>query len=258
MDALEQVTQKNVLLLAGSALFADLVEDELRQALDAARQRNFGADEYLFLEGDPAEAVYVLTAGKVKLGQLTVDGQQIILGYLVPGKEFGVIAALDQMVYPVSAQAVGACVALAWSQEAIAALMMAHPTIAMNALRILAQRIVGFQNRIRELATQRVERRIARTVLRLANQTGKLVEEGVLIDLPLTRQDLAEMTGTTQFTVSRTLKGWENQGLIRSKREQITILFPHGLVSIAEDFPGRAQENTANDAGSLRSRKRGA
>jgi CRP-like cAMP-binding protein len=117
-------------------------------------------------------------------------------------------------------------------------LMMACPGIALNAIQILAGRVRDFQDRIRELTTERVERRIARALLRLARQTGHKVDEGVLIDLPLTRQDLAEMTGTTLFTVSRTLSQWEAQGLVHAGRERVVIRFPHGLVSIAEDLGG--------------------
>jgi CRP-like cAMP-binding protein len=93
------------------------------------------------------------------------------------------------------------------------------------------------QDRYRELATEKVERRIARTLLRLAAQSGRRVAEGVLIDIPLTRQDIAQMTGTTLFTVSRTLSEWERQGLLSVGRERVVIREPHALVKIAEDLP---------------------
>jgi CRP/FNR family transcriptional regulator, nitrogen oxide reductase regulator len=104
-------------------------------------------------------------------------------------------------------------------------------------LQTLADRVSEFQDRIRELTTERVERRIARALLRLAQQTGRKVEDGVLVDLLITRQDIAEMTGTTIFTVSRTMSQWETQGIIKSGREKIIIRRPHQLVVIAEDLP---------------------
>jgi CRP-like cAMP-binding protein len=229
------ITQKPE-ILASSILFKDLDQKSLNSVIKSAHSRKVENDSFFFMEGDQAVSVFVLMQGKVKLTQVTPDGQQVILGYTVPGREFGVIAALVDVTYPVSAQAVGGCHALAWDHETINQLMVRFPVIALNALRILAERIGGLQRRIRELATQRVERRIARTLLRLANQTGKMVANGVLIDLPISRQDLAEMNGTTLYTVSRTLKKWETQEIISSKREQITILYPHGLVSIAEDL----------------------
>lgn len=189
------------------------------------------------MEGDPANRLLLLLEGKVKLSQVTLDGQQVIMGYIRPGQDFGVIAVLEEVDYPVSAEAVVDCLALSWEQADMQRLMDETPRLARNALRSVSIHMREFQSRIRELSTQRVERRIARTLLRLAQQTGRKVEDGVLIDLPLTRQDLAEMTGATLFTVSRTLKRWEKLGLVRSKRAQVVIRFPHGLVRIAEDFP---------------------
>ena len=87
------------------------------------------------------------------------------------------------------------------------------------------------------MATERVEQRIARTLARLANQIGRQTETGILIDAPLTRQDLAEMTGTTLFTVSRTLKAWERDGILEVGREKVTIADPHRLVVLGEDLP---------------------
>jgi CRP-like cAMP-binding protein len=94
-----------------------------------------------------------------------------------------------------------------------------------------------FQDRLRELATERVERRLARMLLRLARQSGQKVTGGILIDLPLSRQNLAEMIGTTLYTVSRILSQWEAHGLVETGRERVVIRRPHGLVVIADDLP---------------------
>jgi CRP-like cAMP-binding protein len=110
--------------------------------------------------------------------------------------------------------------------------------LAINALHSVTQRTHELQDRYRELATERVERRVARALLRLVRQTGRRQPEGgVLIDMPLSRQDVAEMTGTTLYTVSRILSHWEQLGLVAGAREQVVILSSHGLVAIAEDLP---------------------
>jgi CRP-like cAMP-binding protein len=170
------------------------------------------------------------------LTQVTPEGDQVILHLVHPGEMFGGIAVLGDATYPVSAQALEDCQALAWDGEGMAGLMERTPRLALNALRLLAGRVQELQDRVRELATERVERRVARTLLRLARQAGRKVENGVWIDLPLSRQDLAEMTGTTLFTVSRVLSRWEQQGLVEAGRERVLIRFPHGLVRIAEDL----------------------
>jgi len=224
-------------VLLSSPLLANLPPPEIDSALASGKLVVKQDGAFYFMEADPATHVYVLLDGKIKLAQLSPDGQQVILGYISPGREFGIIAALQEAAYPVSAQAVGECRAFAWHKEAINHLMLRSPVLALNAMHILARQLQEFQRRIQELSTQRVERRIARTVLRLAQQSGRKTPQGVLIDLPITRQDLAEMTGATLFTVSRTLKQWERQGLVRSRRTQIIILHTHGLVRIAEDLP---------------------
>ena len=111
------------------------------------------------------------------------------------------------------------------------------PKMALNAIQMMSDHVQEFQERFRQLATERVERRLARTILRLASQSGRKIEEGVLIDFPLSRQDLAEMCGTTLYTVSRTLSEWQVKGLVVSGRERVVVRFPHGLVRIAEDLP---------------------
>jgi CRP-like cAMP-binding protein len=147
-----------------------------------------------------------------------------------------VIAVLSKIPYPVTATAVNQVSLLSWEDQKMLELMHQYPQLAINSLSILATRIQEFQDRFREIATERVERRIARALLRLASQTGRKLEHGILIDISLTRQDLAEMTGTTLYTVSRTLSQWEKDGLVSSQREQVTILSPHKLVVLAEDM----------------------
>lgn len=219
------------------ALFKGLREEEQREALRFARRQQIGAGVFLYHQGDEAEVLYVLAQGQVKLSQVTPEGQQVILRIASSGDTFGMIAAISGSTYPTSAETVEDSEILVWDQDSIRRLMLAYPQIALNALGILTDRIQEFQDKMRELATERVERRIARSLLRLAKQTGQKTPEGVRIGLPITREELAQMTGTTLYTVSRTLSKWEEMGLISSGRQEITIRFPHGLVAIAEDLP---------------------
>ena len=232
-----QLSADETRIAQDASLLTGLNPSESEVVLQTGRMKILQDGAFFFMEGDPAEKAFVLIQGKVKLGQVTTDGRQIILGYLIPGRIYGIIAVLDKVTYPVSAQAVGACRALCWDQASLNELMERYPRLALNAMRIMAGQIRVFQNTVRDLSTQRVEQRIARAVLRLARQSGRKTEEGVLIDLPLSRQDLAEMTGTTLYTVSRVLTEWEKNKLVKSKRQSVVITFPHGLVSIAEDLP---------------------
>lgn len=232
-----KVIEEEITIAKKSSLFRGIDSNGIHEIIKASHIRKLRAGEHYFLEDDPARTAYVLLKGKVKLTQLTPDGQQIILGYLGPGRVFGIIALLKKVTYPVTAQAVSECKSLAWEQNTLNELMVSYPHIALNSLYIMAGQIRESQSRVRDLSTKRVETRIARAVLRLGRQVGKKVKEGVLIDLPLSRQDLAEMTGTTLYTVSRILNDWEKREIVESKRKQIVIRSPHGLVSIAEDLP---------------------
>lgn len=223
-------------LLGSIDIFNQLSTQDLDEIASSATHREYEKNTYLFHQGDQAHRFFVLVKGKVKLTQVTEGGQQIILRYVSPGEAFAVIAVLSKIPYPVTASTVNNIALLSWEDQDMLDLMKKYPQLAINSLSLLANRIQEFQDRFRELATERVERRIARALLRLANQTGRKIDQGILIDIALTRQDLAEMTGTTLFTVSRTLSQWEKDGLVSSQREQVTILTPHQLVVIAEDM----------------------
>lgn len=222
--------------LQRSPLLHDLNAAQVRAVIGAARPRQLVRDGFLFQQGDPASALYLLLAGRLRILQVTPDGQRVLLRVINPGEVCGGIALLEDAAYPASAQAMEDATVLGWEVESMVRLMEQFPRLALNALHLLAGRLQTLQDSYRELATERVERRVARALLRLVRQTGRRVEGGVLIDFPLSREDLAEMTGTTLFTVSRILSAWERQGLIESGRQRILVRFPHGLVAIAEDL----------------------
>ena len=217
--------------------FKGLTAAQLQAIIEAARQRRIPRDAYFFRQGDPATAFCVLIQGEVKLTQLTPDGHQVLMCFVSSGDGFGVIAALENAEHPLSAQAVTDCLALVWDAETLTGLMERFPHLAIGALQMVSQHHQELQNRYLELATERVERRIAHAVLRLVQQAGQKVEQGILINLPLSRQDLAEMIGTTLYTVSRVISRWEEQGIVRTGRKRLLILRPHDLVAIAEDLP---------------------
>lgn len=218
--------------------FHDLPAEIVEAVYAAAHRQTLEAEAFAFFQDDPAERIYVVEAGRLKLTQLSPDGQQVIMRVATPPMMIAAIGMVVGAVYPVSAQAAEPSRLLYWSQAEMLALIERYPAMALSAMRVLAGHVREFQDRYRELATERVERRLARTIIRLATQAGRKTDQGVLIDLTLTRQDLAEMTGTTLYTVSRILSAWEGQGLVSTGRERVVIRFPHGLVRIAEDLPG--------------------
>jgi len=222
-------------VIAAADLFKGLSEAELALVYDITRIRSVSGDEFIYHQGDPASHVYFLLEGRVKLGQVTTDGQQVLLRILGPRSLFAIVALTSNTPYPISAQTAEPSRLAYWRKEDLKALVLRIPLLAINSMDIMSAYVQEYQDRFRELATERVERRLARTLLRLASQAGQKKPEGVLIDIPLTRQSLAEMIGATLFTVSRILSQWESQQIVQSGRERITIRAPHQLVLIADD-----------------------
>jgi CRP-like cAMP-binding protein len=197
---------------------------------------------YFYHQDEIATRFYILIEGQIRLSEVTADGYQILVRFVSPGEAIGIISVLKNSVYPLATQAIEDCQALSWNSTTLKALMEQIPRIAINGIRLISQRWHEVEQRYRELATERVERRVAQTLLRLVRQVGQKASDGILIDLLLTRQDLADMTGTTQYTVSRILSRWEQEHLIKSQQGRVIICKPHGLTQIAEDFvPNIAQ-----------------
>lgn len=223
--------------LADVPLFRKLSHPELVQLAQMGQRRSVTRDEFFFQQGDPADFLYLLEVGQVRMTQLTPDGEQVILRFIRPQDMFGGIAAFTFKTYPATAHALEDSRALIWDAAAVRELMRSVPQLALNVMDHAAETIMQLQDRVRELQTERLERRVARVLLRLAHQAGKPLENGVLIDLPLSRQDIAEMTGTNLYSVSRILSAWEKQDIIESGRERIILRNPHQVVVIAEDLP---------------------
>ncbi|MFN8471467.1 MAG: Crp/Fnr family transcriptional regulator [Anaerolineae bacterium] len=224
------------------SLFSGLSPAEEADIREHSRRRAVERGAFIVRQGDPATSIFYLDAGRAKLSQVTPEGQEVTFLYLGPGDTFGAIAITPGTVYPVSVEAVEPCTVLVWDRDAMQQVMAKNGRLAVNLTTILTTMVRQLQDQVRELATERAERRIARALTRLARQMGRRVENGVLIDMPLSRQDLAELTGTTLYTVSRVLSQWEQQGIVESGRERILLRVPHRLVLIAEDIAPPTKE----------------
>lgn len=224
-------------LLASAELIRDL-DSVARAKLWAVASRKTAARQAtLFSAGEEARHLFLLVSGRVKLVRSNTEGQEVIMRFVGPGEILGGVAALPRGRYPLSAEVVEDADLVAWSRQALAPVLAAHPALSTALLEAVTRRMGEVQGQLQDVATERVARRVARALLRLAGQLGRKTEEGILIDLPLSRQNLAELTGTTLFTVSRLLSGWEAEGLLEVGRERVVIRAPHGLARIAEDLP---------------------
>jgi len=221
-------------IFSRSELFIGVEEEKLQGIFNLGHRCVYKSGATLFREGDPAAKSYLVMKGRFKLSKLHEEGKEAIVRYINPGEMMAAVSAFKGKNYPVTAQAIGLSEAVGWGREAMLEFMAAYPQIAINLLGMVVERLDDIQSRYLELQAERVEQRVARALLRIMKQAGRRTEMGILIDFRLSRQDLADYTGTTLYTVSRTISSWEKKGWIRSGREQIIIADPHALVSFAE------------------------
>ncbi len=222
-------------LIAGLPHFAGLSSTELDRILTVGRSSRYPKDSEFFAQGEEARSFFLLLSGHVRVAQTSPAGDQIVARYINEGEWFGIAVAMGLKTYPATAVAAIDCVAIAWPNTAWADFQMRYPAFGVSVFETIGSRLAETQARVMQMSSDQVEQRIASTMLRLVNQAGRKVADGIEIDFPITRQEIAEMTGTTLYTVSRTLRSWEEQGLVRGGRQKVTVTDPHGLLLVAEN-----------------------
>jgi CRP-like cAMP-binding protein len=228
-------------------LFKALDAEALDAVLSEARCARYSRNTAVFQQGEEATCFFVLLHGHVRATKATPAGDQIVVRYVSAGETFGVATAIGLDRYPATATAVDDSVVLSWPSSAWPRLVARHPSLATNTLQVVGNRLQETHARVVEMSTEQVEQRVAHALLRLAKQAGRKVEDGITIDFPISRQDIAEMTGTTLHTVSRTLSAWEQQGLVESGRQRIILRDPHRLFMLAEHGAGSGAPAKADD-----------
>lgn len=222
-------------LFARTELFQGITADALRTLQASAGRKRLAGGDILFQQGDRATSLFVVIAGRLRASQMAPDGQQIIIRYIGPGDIAGYATLIGSDTHPGTVTAVDDSHLVGLPSAVIRQVMERYPVVAINAVTLLGRRYHEMQVRLRELSTERVERRIGHTLLRLAHQSGRRTARGIEIAFPLSRRDLAEMVGTTLHTVSRTLSAWEERGIVTSGRCRVILCKPHALVAIADE-----------------------
>ena len=221
-------------LVAHLPLFAGFSNEELEEILREARSSRHAKNTAIFAQGEDAHSFFLLLHGHVRAAKTTPTGEQIVVRYVAPGETFGLAMAIGLTQYPATATAVDDSIVLAWPTGTWPRLVQKFPALATNTLQTVGSRLQESHTRMLEMSTQQVEQRVAHALLRLAKQSGRKLDHGVEIDFPISRQDIAQMTGTTLHTVSRILSGWESQGLVESGRQRIVLREPHKIFVLAE------------------------
>ena len=217
-----------------ASIFRGLTDEQNAELLRCGQHIKLHTESVLFHQGDPATSCFLVNHGRLKLTKFSEQGKEVIFRYIGVGELTAAVAVFKNTDYPVTAYVIDNTEVTAWDKQTMIALMHRYPDIAINLLRIILERIDDVQNRYIEICTEHVDQRIARSLLRIMRRAGKETPEGIHIDIPLSRQNIADYSGTTLYTVSRTLSVWEKIGWIKSERKQIIVINPHALVKFTE------------------------
>ncbi len=210
--------------LAKIPLFRDLSHDELQAIGRLARVRNYKKSMLIFMEGEPGEALYFVVSGKVKISKATEDGREQILHILQPGDVFAEVVLIDRGPYPATAEVIETGQIGLLMNNDVEDLIRSNAEIALKLLRILSRRLRLAQTQVRDLALKDTYGRLAGMLLILGKEHGAETIDGVKIDLPLSRQELANLIGTTRETVTRVLGDFKKYKCIDLEKQAIIII----------------------------------
>ena len=230
MDAKPHISDS----LHESEIFKGLAGKQYLDIIKRGRSINFQSKNILFHQGDPAINCFLVKRGRLKLTKLNEQGREVILRYIGTGEVTAAIVVFENRDYPVTAESVVDTDVIVWDRPTMTQLFHQYPDLPINILDIILKRLDNVQNRYLEVCTEQVNQRIARTLLRFMRRAGSKTRAGIQIDFPISRQNIADYSGTTLYTVSRTLSAWEKIGWIKSGREHIIITDPHALVRFSE------------------------
>ena len=210
-------------------LFAELTAEELDRLGACLRRRRYRKGEVIFLQGDPGTSLYIIDAGRVRIGLGSPDGKEVALALLGPADFFGDLALLDGEPRSADAIAHEPSELLVLRREDFLQFLGAHPRATTALLGVLSRRLRRNAQLLQDAAFLDVPGRLARIILELAQAEGRPDGTGLVITSRLTQTELAGMVGATRESVNKWLRSYERRGLISCQRGQITVLRPDEL-----------------------------
>ncbi len=216
-------------------LFKSLSDEDWQDVVQFLHGHSYPPDAYLFFQGDPPEALYIIWSGRVKLVRHTSQGRDVVVTVLGPGQLIGEMAIFDGRPYSMSAITLEETAVVTIARNDLMSIIQRFPEVSFQVILELNRRLRVCNELVRSLAVDRVEQRIARALLRLKDLGGVPAPDGhgIMIDIHLTRQDIAEMTGTTVETAIRVMSRFRREGFIKSYKGKTILLDIDGLEAIA-------------------------
>lgn len=210
-------------ILRGLPLFSELNDEELNKLETITKKRTYSKRQYIFMEGEPREAVYFIQKGSVKIFKVDENGNEQVINLLQKGEMFPHIGFFDMTPYPATAEIIETAELFVIRIDDFDNLLIEQPAIALKVMKIMGQKLLNLQQRVQELISQDTFHRTVRTLLRLADEVGEPNDQEVRINMPITNQDFANMVGSTRETINRVLGQLKREALLETDRHGIFI-----------------------------------
>ena len=220
--------------LRENPIFGSIPAREIGALAALVTQESYRARAHIFMEGDASRWFYVVRSGHVKIVRHSRTGNDVVLELLGPGEVFGGVAVIEKRPYPAAAQAAESTVILKIPAEAIIALADRHPALVKEMALMIGRRLRSAHDSVESLAVDPVEVRLARILVVLAEREGSQEKAGVTLPLHLTRQSLADMTGTTVESAIRILGRWVRDGRLTDTGGRLALADLDGFRALAE------------------------
>ena len=220
--------------LGRNPVFAGIPARELESLAGVALEEAHRARADIFLEGDTSRWFYLVRSGHVKIVRHSKTGKDVVLELLGPGEIFGGVAVIERRPYPASAQATEPTVILKIPADPMIVLANRYPAFIKEMALMIGRRLRAAHDSVTSLAVDPVEARLAAALLRLAKREGTRSDKGVTLPFHLTRQSLADMTGTTVETAIRILSRWLRDGVLDDDDGRLVLTDWDGLSALAE------------------------
>ena len=212
------------------SIFSSLDSSELTEIIEKMNHKKLNKNDVIFLEGEKAKTLYFLNVGKIKIYKYTKDGKEQILHILSEGDFFGELNLLKESKYRFNAKAIEESKICTLSKENFKEILLYKPEIAIKILEIMGERLSALENLAQNLATNDIDARIAFLLKNLCDKYGEISNNDIIINLPLTREDMANYVGVTRETISRKLKKFEEENIIKIiGTKKIIIMNKKGL-----------------------------
>jgi CRP-like cAMP-binding protein len=229
-------------------LFANISLEDRSHIVNQARECVFSRGQIIHVEGDEMRQVVLLTSGSAKMVQCSQNGSAVILRLCGPGELLGTPGTSKHGRHRSTPQALSSSSALVWDSGVFESLSKRIPTLRLNVSYVIYKQLEDMEDRFREISTERVAPRLGRQISRLVRQVG--VHSKGSVEVNLTREELAQLVGTTLFTVSRFLSEWDRKGIVTTRREGFSVDNLKALLEVIDESGQTESERKYGAAGS--------